>query len=35
MERANFLCEYEFLSNTMPGPGNYHPRVKKNENIMM
>jgi len=25
-DRLNFLCEMEYLSNTIPGPGNYNPR---------
>lgn len=26
-DRPNFLCEFEFLGDKTPGPGNYHPRV--------
>jgi hypothetical protein len=26
-DRLNFLCEVEFMSNTIPGPGNYNPRI--------
>lgn len=25
-EKVNFLCEMEYVSNTIPGPGNYNPR---------
>ncbi|KAL4507088.1 hypothetical protein ABPG72_001881 [Tetrahymena utriculariae] len=25
-ERSNYLQEYEYLSSTLPGPGNYNPR---------
>lgn len=36
-ERTNFLCEVEYLSNAIPGPGNYNPRVLHysiNKNLM-
>jgi hypothetical protein len=26
-ERPNFLCEYEYMADYNPGPGNYNPRV--------
>jgi len=26
-DRINFLCEYEYASNLVPGPGNFNPRL--------
>jgi len=27
-DKANYLNDYEYLANTIPGPGSYNPRVK-------